>query len=345
MKTTPYIRDILSQPAVLAKSIPQYEFASLKSIAKEIADGDVKKVIITGMGGSLHAGYAAWLILAQQGLQAHVVDAAELLHYTPQLITPGTLVWMISQSGRSAELIPLIEVVKERGGRIICTTNNLDSPIARACIVAMPIYSPEELTVSTITFTTTLACTQMAALELCGQPIESARQDLLWTANAMGTYLQNWEERVAELEDQIGLPQKLYVVGRGPSLPAVKCGSLIQSEAAKMAVIGLNAAEFRHGPLELAAPDLTILIMAGSETTTGLNRKLYEDMLGLSARAFWLSPQKVGNLPWLATPAWRTYGLALAEIIPLQLLTIALANQKGLEAGKFFHSGKITLSE
>ena len=227
----------------------------------------------------------------------------------------------------------------------MATTNDLNSPIALASTAAFSILSPEELTVSTVTFTTTLANIQMAALALCDQPLETVRQDLLWTADAIHTYLQNWEERVAALQNTLSLPQKLFIVGRGPSISATMTGALIQSEAAKMAVVGLNAAEFRHGPYELGAPDLTILILAGVEKTRELNRKLCEDLLGFKSNAFWVADQPSGSLPWVEMPAWRGCGLPLAEIIPCQLLTIALANQKGLEAGKFFHSGKITLSE
>ncbi|MCE1252413.1 MAG: SIS domain-containing protein [Anaerolineae bacterium] len=345
MKKTAYINDILSQPEVLKKSIPQYDVNSLKGIQQDLASGKIKQVIITGMGGSLYAGYAAWLILVQHGLSATLIDAAELLHYTPQLITRDSLVWMISQSGRSAELLPLLDVVKERGARLISTTNTAQSPVGLASEHVSLILSPEELTVSTVTFTTTLANIQLSALALCAESVSAARDDLLWTADAIGLYLQNWEERVVELEKQIGLPGKLFVVGRGPSLPATLCGALIQSEAAKMGVIGLNAAEFRHGPLELGAPDLTILIMAGAQKTFELNRRLCEDLLAYQSRAFWMAPQAAENMPHIAVPAWRSYGLPVAEIIPMQLLTIALANQKNLEAGKFFHSGKITLSE
>jgi glucosamine 6-phosphate synthetase-like amidotransferase/phosphosugar isomerase protein len=38
-------------------------------------------------------------------------------------------------------------------------------------------------------------------------------------------------------------------------------------------------------------------------------------------------------------------GAPLAEILPIQLLTLHLANELGVEAGKFRHIGKVTLSE
>jgi glutamine---fructose-6-phosphate transaminase (isomerizing) len=345
MTITPFIKDILNQSEVLSHSIPQYDFSPLKTLQGEIASGKIDRIIITGMGASLYGGYAAWLTLVQHGLPAYIIDAAEILHYTPQIITPASLVWIVTQSGRSAELLPLLDIVKQSKARLITTTNNPNSPLGNASIVSMPILSPTELTVSTVTFTTTLASLQLAALALCGKPVEAARQDLLWTAQALQPYLDKWETHVSSMQQRISLNNKLFIVGRGPSLPATMTGSLIQSEAAKMAVVGLNAAEFRHGPYELGAPDLTILILAGAEKTRELNKKLCEDLLGFQSKAFWVSSQPADNLPWIEMPAWRGCGMALAEILPLQLLTIALANQKGLEAGKFFHSGKITLTE
>ena len=50
-------------------------------------------------------------------------------------------------------------------------------------------------------------------------------------------------------------------------------------------------------------------------------------------------------LPRMDMPAWRGIGQPIAEIIPMQLLSIAIANIRGIEAGKFIRSGKITLTE
>ncbi|MEN6392876.1 MAG: hypothetical protein ABFD53_03615 [Anaerolineaceae bacterium] len=38
-------------------------------------------------------------------------------------------------------------------------------------------------------------------------------------------------------------------------------------------------------------------------------------------------------------------GLPVAEIVPFQLLSVALPQQSGIEVGKFLYSGKVTLAE
>ncbi len=112
MQKTPYITDILSQPDLLKQAIPLYDFSGLETLAGKIKAGQITRIFVTGMGGSLAAAHAAWLILARYGLPVYLVDCAEILHNTKEQITADSLVWMISQSGRSAEVVKLIELIK-----------------------------------------------------------------------------------------------------------------------------------------------------------------------------------------------------------------------------------------
>lgn len=345
MQITPFIRDILSQPEVLKRAIPAYDYSGLAPLAEQIKDKRINRIFITGMGGSLAAAYAAWLILARQGFPVFLVDCAEMLHNTFAQVTADSLVWMISQSGRSAELVKLVEVVKDRKASLIVTTNDLASPVAAAAKVSMSIQSPEELTVSTVTFTTTLASIQLAAHQLCGISLAQVREDLLWTVDECAKYLADWELHVRRMEEMVGIPKHLVVVGRGLSLPAVHCGSLVQIEAAKMPTLAMNAGEFRHGPLEICSPELTIVVLAGEVHTRELNRRLCSEFLTYDTHALWMDSSPQAELPAIEMPAWRGAGLPIAEILPFQLMSVAISNGKGIEAGKFYRSGKITLTE
>ncbi|MGE5378309.1 MAG: SIS domain-containing protein, partial [Bacteroidota bacterium] len=184
---------------------------------------------------------------------------------------------------------------------------------------------------------------QLAALALLGREIEPARATLQQTATAMQQYLSIWEERVGEIGRQIGLPKRLAVLGRGSSMAAVYTGTLILGEAAKYLAFPYQAGEFRHGPLELANPDLTVLLFAGPEGTRDLNRRLLQELRGYQVNAFWVGD---GMPEWqLDLPEVPAIGQPCMEILPLQLLSIHLARQIGVEPGAFFRSGKVTLAE
>src|SRR5689334_1512030 len=103
MTNNPYILDILSQPEALQTAIERFDPSPLDPLAAAIQRGDFDRIVLSGMGGSLYASYPTWLTLAAAGLPAIWVDTAELIHHTPGLVASRTLLWLFSQSGKSAE--------------------------------------------------------------------------------------------------------------------------------------------------------------------------------------------------------------------------------------------------
>ena len=353
MATIPYIEEILSQPVVLKAMLQNYDRTLLDEIRRAVQSGRFDRIILTGMGASIYGVYPAYLLLAGLGLPVHWLDAAELLHYSPALIGSRTLLWITSQSGRSAELIPLIDYSRSpRPGLLLATVNDLSSPLASTADITIPIDAPTEKTVSTRTYLNTLAITQLAALAITVQDaseltalLNEAQADCVQAADIIADYLKNWQDQVAILKETLSLPEHLIILGRGPSLASVLCGSLILAEAGKMPSIAMNAAEYRHGPLEMVGPKLTFMVFNGAAATAALNQKLVSDLLGFKAKAFILHDQPVSGLPLIRIPASTGIALPISEMITMQLLTIAFAELQGLEPGKFYRGDKVVLVE
>lgn len=344
MTDTPYILDILSQPDSVQFALEQFDAKPLASLAKAIRNNDFDRILITGMGGSLYASYPVWLTLANAGLPALWVDTAELIHHAPALITQKTLLWAVSQSGKSAETVSAIDVKRiQKPVALLATVNDLESPLAMTAQFRVPIHAEVEKTVSTRTYINTLAVGQLAALALLGRDVEPARAELMRTVSAMRSYLADWESHVQEIGQAVGFPKRLAALGRGASLAAAYTGALILGEASKYMATPYQAGEFRHGPLELAMPDLTVLLFAGPQETRDLNLRLLKDLRGYKVNAFWVGS---GQNDWqIEIPNVPAIGLPLMEILPLQLLSIHFAEQIGVEPGHFFRTGKITLTE
>jgi glucosamine--fructose-6-phosphate aminotransferase (isomerizing) len=350
MTDIPYIQDILSQPSVLETALERFDPAPLAPLASAIEHGDFDRIVLSGMGGSLYASYTIWLMLANAGLPAIWIDTAELIHHTPRIVTPRSLFWLFSQSGKSAEIVSALDVEKiSRPMAFLATVNDLDSPLAKSAETfagtsgLIPINAIVEKTVSTRTYINTLAVGQLAALALLDRDVETARSSLKQTASAMESYLADWEARVANLGERLGFPERLALLGRGPSMASAYTGTLILGEAAKFLATPYQAGEFRHGPLELANPDLTVLLFAGPSETRELNRRLLQDLRGYDVNAFWIGADR--NEWQIELPETPAIGLPLMEMLPIQLLSIHLARQIGVEPGHFFRTGKITLSE
>ena len=180
MTTNPYILDILSQPNALQTTLDRFDPAPLAPLTAAIQRGDFDRILLTGMGASLYASYPAWLTLAAAGLPVLWVDTAELIHHVPGLVTPRTLLWLSSQSGKSEEIVSALRFERiPRPAALLATVNDLESPLAKATetfgglSARLPIHTMVEMTVSTRTYTNTLAVNQVAALALLGKEVKT----------------------------------------------------------------------------------------------------------------------------------------------------------------------------
>ncbi len=271
----PYLVDLLDQPNALRNLLTNYPQQALDGVNKRLIRREFDHIIITGMGSSFNAAYPALIRLSNQSTPVQFINSAELLHYLNGIIRPHSLLWMNSQSGRSAEIVHLLDNLPTLSpGCILAFVNDGSSPLATRADVCINIHAGPEATVSTKTYVNTLAINLLAAVQLTGGDMDSAIAEMQMAADAMETYLSNWETHVDQLDSQLGEYGQIFLLGRGSSMSAIWTGSLINKEAAKCAFEGLNAAEFRHGPLELVSSEFAAIILAGSPKTASLNRDL-----------------------------------------------------------------------
>jgi glucosamine--fructose-6-phosphate aminotransferase (isomerizing) len=354
METNHYTRDILAQPGALRKAIRAFDPALLEPLVSPIASQKIDRIILTGMGASYYAAYPASLILARSRLPVIWLDASELIHYGRSLLSKRTLLWVVSQSGRSAEALALLEWARQHPpAALLAVVNDAQSPLAQAASMVLPLNAEPEKTVSTRTYLNTLALGQLAALRLVGEDLASHIHDLEATADAMQAYLEDWQARLEQIAGLVGEPQRLVLLGRGASLTSSYCGALVLQEAAKFPAMAFQAAEFRHGPLEMARPGLDVLIFGGPQETRALNLRLFNDLRACGAHPLWIDPlggktpasPEIPAAACLPMPEGRGVGLPIAEILPIQLLSLHLGRLSGIVPGEFLHIGKVTLVE
>jgi glucosamine--fructose-6-phosphate aminotransferase (isomerizing) len=338
----PYIHDILSQPTMLRAALDHYSKSTLATIDRQ----DFDRIILSGMGSSFNAAYPALIELSKQSIPVQLVTAAELLHSLTGMIGTRSLLWLNSQSGRSAELVHLIERLKPTPpARLLTFVNDLSSPMARRADVCVPIHAGEESTVSTKTYTNMLAMNLLAAMQLTGADVDATIGEMRATADAMEAYLANWESHVQELDSMLGDFEQLYIIGRGSSMSTVWNGSLNNKEAAKCSFEGMHAADFRHGPLEVVDKGFTALILSGPRQTSALNRALAQDILSYGGKVIWLDSTLDAEIPTHLLKETGELTRPLVEILPMQMLTLVMAKRKGIDAGQFRHISKVTARE
>ncbi|HUE98573.1 MAG TPA: SIS domain-containing protein [Anaerolineales bacterium] len=219
---------------------------------------------------------------------------------------PRSLLWLNAQSGRSAELVHLLEWIKsDHLAWLLTFVNDVSSPMGERADMCIPIHAGQEATLSTKTYTNMLAVNLLTAIQLSSgdvHEVRSAIQEMRAAADAMETYLANWEARVQELDSLLGEFDELFLIGRGSSMSAVWNGSLINKEAAKSAFEGMHAADFRHGPLELVSQGLAALVLPGSSQTSALNRDLAQEIVSYGGKAIWVDSSPDSEIPTIVLP-------------------------------------------
>jgi glutamine---fructose-6-phosphate transaminase (isomerizing) len=340
----PYVRDILDQPRAIAATVEQIAIEPrLEALAAKLRAGSFARVLLTGMGSSLFALHPLQIELTAAGLAPHLVETAELLNALPRLLE-GALIIAVSQSGRSAEIVRLLRE-KPAGAAIIGVTNTPGSPLDSEADAVLMTYAGEEFSVSCKTYVAALAALRLLGAVLAGGDVAACRAELAQASEAAAQYLENWRDhvvRLAHLMDIANLSQ-LFFVGRGSSLAAVLTGGLITKESTHTAAEGMSSAAFRHGPLETTGPGTVVMVFGGDNRFHDLTRRLCNDLrkAGADIMAVGLN----AGLPALALPDVPTPLLPILEILPVEMLTLALAARKGFEAGCFSHATKVTTVE
>jgi arabinose-5-phosphate isomerase len=89
------------------------------------------RVVVVGIGKSGHIGRKIAATLASTGTPAFFVHPAEASHGDLGMIMAKDVVLMISNSGTTAEMVPLLAFIKRMGAPIVSMTGNPSSPMAQ----------------------------------------------------------------------------------------------------------------------------------------------------------------------------------------------------------------------
>jgi glucosamine--fructose-6-phosphate aminotransferase (isomerizing) len=266
-----------------------------------------------------------------------MLDTAELLHFRMAAMRRAGVLACISQSGESAELVKLVDRLPAERPLVAAVTNGSDNTLARAADIALDTGAGEEHGPSTMTFAAALAVLDA----LVGDPpFERA-------ALEMERLLAGAEQTADHLCEWIDGRPTLALVGRGSARAAAEMGALTLKEAARFPAESLQAAQFRHGPLELAGPRLAVMVVATEPRTRDLELRLAEELARADAAVLVISQD--GEAPdgcESVTVGPLENGLAAAAAtIPAQLLAWRLARSRGLTPGEFAIAGKVTTRE
>src|SRR3569623_1176831 len=266
-----YIAEIAEQPGVIARLATAFEAnraADVAGAAALLRSGAIDRIVLTGMGGSLHSLYPLLLELGRTcSVPASLWDCSELVQQGLDLITERTLLIAVSQSGESGELVRLCES-SQRPRLAIAVTNAGRNTLANWADVSVHTGAGPERTASTKTYTAGLAVLTLVSATLLGRPLGPQVAALQVTAAAMRQRLAAWTAPADEMAPFLGAAHPLTFIGRGANLATASMAALLTAEASKLLCLALSGGQFRHGPIELVREGFRCVLFASPDPQT-----------------------------------------------------------------------------
>jgi len=343
-----FLKDVLTQPDSLRKSLATLISNGSIEIMKGIQGSNFEKIIFSGMGSSHFCSIGASTFLNQMGYISNVISTSQLLHYEMNSIMENTLLVLISQSGESGEILKLIEKIPENI-TVIAITNNANSSLGKRGNYSFILKVEDEVSVSTRTYLASLIISNLLAKALVGELTQDFIDDTNTSIDNLETFLASYSSTCLKINNFLEAPSYCCVIGRGYSLSSVHAGALFIRELAKYPSIDIESAEFRHGPFEMVSKGFFAIIFAPEGPTYNLNVALALNIAKHQGKVILVTNLKTEitdkNILTLKQASSSEFLAPINEIAPIQLLANCLAELKNLEVGKFLQCSKITKEE
>ncbi len=338
-RATAYETDMAEEAAGLLRFTETRLPDSLRGLDLKAFD----RIVLTGMGGSDCATIPFELRLGRAGLPVWRLLSSRLLDML-ELVTAETLLVITSQSGRSGEVVALLERLERRPKALVVVTNDGGRPLARAADHIVLLNSGREATVATKSYANTLAAFHRLAGLLLDKDDAQAVGEIRAAAQSLQARIDQDDPAVEELVERMpGLPSpRLALIGGGPDAATALAGAMILKEAAKVAAEGYVGGAFRHGPLELAGPRLTAILFGRGSADESSPTALARDLAATGSTVVTIAPAAYEGSTLIAIPGATDLERLLHGMYVVQRLSVGLARKAGLVPGAFLYGQKIT---
>lgn len=300
----------------------------------------IQRILFIACGTSWHAGLVAEYLIEEYARIPVEVEYASEFRYRKPVLRKGDLVFVISQSGETADTLAALREAKSRGIRVLGITNVVGSSIARETDGGVYIHAGPEIGVaSTKAFTSQLAVIVLLTLllarrnEMSRDEVREYLRELERIPNLVQSVLDKSNE-IREIAEQYCNCTNFLYLGRGVHFPVALEGALKLKEISYIHAEGYPAAEMKHGPIALIDEQMPVVFIAVRDE---VYRKVISNMEEVRARK--------GNIIAIASegdrevhryashviyiPEASKLFSPLLTVIPLQLLAYHIAVLRG----------------
>ena len=301
-------------------------------------------IVLVARGSSDNAAVFGRYVLELATRRPVALAAPSLVtRYGAQDRLDGWLAVGVSQSGRTPEIVSVLERFGAAGARTVAITNDRDSPLARTADAAIDTAAGVEQAVPA----TKTVTAQFAAFAVLAEALaDEARARLPWDDDAWAALPDAIGEVLGDgaparaAASAIGSAQGLVVIARGLLLGAALEAALKVKEMTGVLAEGASAADFLHGPIAVVHRGLPVLTLAAGGPTAADVAEFAAAARERGGRVLAISPDGDAELP---IPASIGDGLAaIPAIVRAQQLARELSLLRGIDPDAPFGLSKVT---
>ena len=233
--------------------------ASLVSaLAERLRRLDPQIIFTCARGSSDHAAtFAKYLFETRlkvptisQAPSISSIYGSSLLHMAGQPFV------LISQSGKSPDLLLSAEAARKAGALVIAFVNDVESPLAQLAEVVVPLHAGlEESVAATKSYLASLtALVHLAAEWSSDRDLQSASHALPESLEA--AWAADWSAGLDLFADV----RNMFVLGRGLTLGVAQEAALKFKETSGIHAEAFSIADVAHGPMALVKPGFPLLV-------------------------------------------------------------------------------------
>jgi glucosamine--fructose-6-phosphate aminotransferase (isomerizing) len=345
------LKEIFEQPETIHDAMRgrlSLEEATAKLGGLEMTPGelrDVERIVLAGCGTALHAAMVGEYLIETLAHVPVEVEFASEFRYRNMPMTKDTLVFVISQSGETADTLAAMRESQRKGHRTLGICNNVASTIAREDDGGVYMHAGPEIGVAaTKSFTS-----QVTILTLLGLLLGRIRHQSTSEGIKIIEEMEAIPEKVRQvlkLNDHIkGIAQKyahskaMMFLGRQFNYPIALEGALKMKEISYINAEGHPSAELKHGVIALISPELPSVFIAPEDSVYDKNISNIEEVKARKGPVIAVGTEGCIKLEKVAddiiyVPKCPDYLSPLLTVIPLQLLSYHLAVTLGCDVDK-----------
>jgi glucosamine--fructose-6-phosphate aminotransferase (isomerizing) len=286
-------REIREIPLASERLLAQGD--GVAAVADRIRSANPHVVVISGRGSSANAGILLrYLFEARAGLLVSTSAPSVVTTYRQSIDMRHAVFIVISQSGRSPDLVTGAQRARENGALTIAIVNDVASPLALACELTLPIAAgPEHAVAATKSVVLSMvASVQLVALLTSDRALsEKINQLPQRFARALACDWSAWSGTLASARAG-------FVIARGFGLGAAREIALKTSETIRLPTLSYSAAEVRHGPLASVSTETPLLVLRQNDESSAMVDDLIADLRARKLNVFSVG-DPTGTLPWI----------------------------------------------